>query len=156
MAAMKKDTKNKPLSNYAESESLPAKVEEPYLHYHSLKKLPAALADFTYSNFRKIADKVPFTQSDWANILHLSERTLQRYAKDNKSFEGIYVDRILQVENLIDLGLDTFNSANEFYNWLKKPKMVLGNELSFEDLYHTEGIREHFNQLQRIQHGIYS
>ena len=34
-------------------------------------------------------------------MLHLSERTLQRYAKYNTSFEGIYVDRILHLEQMI-------------------------------------------------------
>jgi putative toxin-antitoxin system antitoxin component (TIGR02293 family) len=144
--------KPKPYNNEADV----SQVSEPYVTMQSFKKLPVALADFPYSKFKKIADKVPFTQAEWANILHLSERTLQRYSKDNKSFEGIYVDRILHVERLIDKGLDTFTDADALYKWLKLKKNVLGTELSFEALYHTQGIEELYNQLGRIQHGVYT
>src|SRR6476469_7464409 len=98
------------------------KAEEPQVFYRSVKKLPA-VADFTYKQFEKIAARMPmFTQKDWANILHLSERTIQRYAKENKHFEGIYVDRILHIEDVIDLGLAVFNNAEALYEWLRKSK----------------------------------
>ena len=144
--------KHKPYS--IEDEEAP-KLSEPSFTMQPIHRIPAALKDFPFSKFKKIADKVPFTQTEWANILHLSERTLQRYAKDNKSFEGIYVDRILQLEKLINEGLETFTDADTFYRWLKRDKSVLGNELSFEALYHSEGIQQVFDELGRIQHGIY-
>ncbi len=133
-----------------------SKVSEPYVTMHSISKMPAALADFPYAKFKKIAEKVTFTQTEWANILHLSERTLQRYSKDNKSFEGIYVDRILHLEKLIDTGLNTFENTDAFYRWLKKPKSILGSTISFESLYHSQGIQDVLNQLERIQHGVYT
>lgn len=113
-------------------------------------------AEFTYRKFKKIADKVPFTQSEWAGILHLSERTLQRYAKINGSFEGIYTDRILQLQELIDLGLSTFTSADSFYQWLKKDKIIMGQLLNFQSLASARGIQETIHQLSRIQQGIYA
>lgn len=152
---MKKSEPHKKVKLYETNEDI-SKVSEPSVTLQSFKKLPAALADFPYAKFKKIADKVPFTQSEWANILHLSERTLQRYAKDNKSFEGIYVDRILQLEKLIDKGLETFTDTDAFYRWLKLKKNVLGKELSFESLYYTQGIEDLYIQLGRIQHGVYT
>jgi putative toxin-antitoxin system antitoxin component (TIGR02293 family) len=133
----------------------PLKASEPSFSLQPLNRMPAALKDFPYSKFKKIADRVPFTQSEWANILHLSERTLQRYSKDNKNFEGIYVDRILQIEKLIKEGLECFTDADTFYRWLKRKKNVLGHELSFESLNHTEGIQQVFDEIGRIQHGVY-
>lgn len=155
MLLMKKSTIKKEAKPYTNNDAI-SKVAEPYLLAPSLNKLPAALADFPYSKFKKIADKVPFTQSEWASILHLSERTLQRYSKDNKSFEGIYVDRILQLDKLINLGIETFEDAEAFYKWLKTSKNILGSAIGFEALYHTNGLQEVYNQLQRIQHGIYT
>ena len=134
----------------------PSRVEEATsLPYPSAKRL-VIVADFPYSRFAKIAAKVPFTQKEWAGILHLSEKTIQRYAKDNRSFEGIYVERILQMEELINLGLETFTSAEAFYSWLKKEKKILGNELNFESLYSSQGIQEIADQVSRIQHGVYT
>jgi putative toxin-antitoxin system antitoxin component (TIGR02293 family) len=145
----------KPIKKYKTSEEELHMVHEPLVEMRSIKKLPAAVADFPYKKFKKIADMMPFTPAEWASILHLSERTLQRYAKDNKSFEGIYVDRILHVENLIEMGLETFNSPDAFYEWLKKPKEVNGYELDLNALSHSQGIQELYDQLGRIQHGIY-
>jgi putative toxin-antitoxin system antitoxin component (TIGR02293 family) len=132
------------------------KVEEPILMpYRPVKRLPA-IADFPYSKFAKIAARVPFTQKEWASILHLSEKTLQRYSKDNKSFEGIYVDRILHLEQLIDLGLETFTDADALYRWLKKEKKVLGQTLNFESLFSSQGIQDITDQIGRIQYGVYT
>jgi len=128
-------------------------VNEPFAMYRSVKILPA-VQDFSYKKFEKIANKVPFTQKEWASILHLSEKTLQRYSKDNKSFEGIYVDRILKMQELIEMGLDTFTSPEAFYRWLKRDKPMMGILLTFSDLLSGEGIQEHINAIGRMQHGI--
>jgi len=128
----------------------PPIVEEPVAAY-----LPA-VAEFTYRKFKKVADMVPFTQAEWASVLHLSERTLQRYAKNNGSFEGIYTDRILQLQELVETGLATFSSADAFYQWLKKDKHVMGHVLNFTSLSTMRGIQETLNQLVRIQHGVYA
>lgn len=130
--------------------SHPPIVEEPVAVY-----LPVVAA-FTYRKFKKVADQVPFTQAEWAGILHLSERTLQRYAKNNGSFEGIYTDRILQLQELIETGLSTFSSPDAFYRWLKKDKNVMGHILNFNSLSSTRGIQETLNQLVRIQQGVYA
>jgi len=129
-------------------------MQEPVAIYRPVKIIPGNQS-FSYSKFEKIARRIPFTQREWASILHLSEKTLQRYAKDNKSFEGIYVDRILHLESLIDMGLEVFTDANAFYDWLKKDKRVLGELLNFDSLKTTNGIELVKNQLGRILHGVY-
>ncbi|WP_207496656.1 type II RES/Xre toxin-antitoxin system antitoxin [Aridibaculum aurantiacum] len=152
---MKKSTnrKGKPYPTQ-EDEKLPI-LEEPTLRMRTINKLPAAVADFPYKKFKKIADMVPFSLAEWATILHLSERTLQRYAKENKNFEGIYVDRILQLESLIEMGLETFDTPEAFYGWLKKPKIINGYEIDFSSLSQSQGIQELHDQLGRIQHGVF-
>ena len=158
---MKKSIKSKAhnIPNYkpTNQEHNPSKVNEPEIFYHTApaKKNIPLIDDFTHKKFEKVAGKIPFTQKDWANILHLSERTLQRYAKDNKSFEGIYTDRILHINQLIEIGLDTFESRETLYRWLQREKNVLGKELTFESLYTTQGIQDIIDELGRIQHGVY-
>jgi len=144
------------MRKYPKQEATPPKISEEPSTYMPSKKLPISVADFTYRKFKKIADLVPFTQAEWANILHLSERTLQRYAKNNSSFEGIYTDRILDMQALIETGLETFSSADTLYSWLKKDKQVLGHVLNFESLYNSRGILELTDQLGRIQYGVYT
>lgn len=127
---------------------------EPMPVFKSIRMIPV-VADFPYRKFERIADRIPFTQKEWASILHLSEKTIQRYAKDNKNFEGIYVERILQMQELIEMGLETFTSAEAFYRWLKRDKPVLGELITFDSLKSSGGIRLIIDQLGRIQHGVY-
>jgi putative toxin-antitoxin system antitoxin component (TIGR02293 family) len=129
--------------------------EPPQTLYMPIRSRLPLVADFSYSKFAKVAAKIPFTQKEWANILHLSEKTLQRYAKDDKSFEGIYVERILQIDELINMGLETFVDADALYSWLKREKKVLGQVLNFESLYSTQGINEVVDEIGRIQYGVY-
>jgi len=143
------------MQKYTQGKIKPSKVEEPLIEYLPIKK-PVIVADYTYKKLKKVADLVPFTQSEWANMIHLSERTLQRYAKSNSSFEGIYTDRILLLQEMIELGLETFTDAGAFYRWLKKEKQVLGQSLNFESLYSDRGIQEVIDQISRIQYGVYT
>ena len=151
MTVMAKSIKTKKVNPESEEEF---RVEEPMVTYKTVKRLPV-VADFPYRKFEKIMAMVPFTQKEWASILHLSERTLQRYSKDNSSFEGIYVDRILHIEKLIRMGLETFTDAEALYRWLHREKKILGNTLNFESLYNTQGIQDVIDQIGRIQYGVY-
>ena len=148
---MKRKEKN---SSYRPIEAI-SKVEEPMPVYRSVKALPQ-VKDFTYNEFKKIADKTPFTQAEWASILHVSERTLQRYAKNNGSFAPINAQRALQIEKVLKEGEFTFGKIENFYNWLKRNPYMLGGNLSFEALTTANGIERILTQLYRIQHGLFA
>ena len=151
VSSMKKKVK---ITSYKRGSSS-LKLEDPMPVYHSVKALPQ-VKDFTYSEFKKIADKTPFTQAEWASILHISERTLQRYAKNNGSFAPINAERALQIEKVIKEGKVTFGKVENFYNWLKRKPYMLEGNLSFESLTSYEGIQKVLTQLGRIQHGLFA
>jgi putative toxin-antitoxin system antitoxin component (TIGR02293 family) len=130
-------------------------AEEPMARYNSVKALPS-LKDFSYSEFKKIADKAPFTQAEWAAILHLSERTLQRYAKNNGTFAPMNAERALQIAKVLEEGKITFGKVENFYTWLKRKPYMLDGNLSFESLTTAEGIQMVLTQLGRSQHGIFA
>ncbi|MEO6539873.1 MAG: antitoxin Xre-like helix-turn-helix domain-containing protein [Ferruginibacter sp.] len=148
---MKKVEKN---STYKRSSSA-SKAEEPVPSYRSVKAIPQ-VKDFTYNEFKKISDKTPFTQAEWASILHVSERTLQRYAKNNSSFAPINAERALQIDKVLKEGKITFGKIENFYNWLKRDPYMLGGNLSFDALYSANGIERVLTQLHRIQHGLFA
>ena len=153
---MKKNTPKKKPVTYKTNEVV-NKMEDPEVPYFtkSVKVFPS-LKDFTYSEFKKISDKIPFTQAEWSAILHVSERTLQRYAKNNGSFAPINAQRALQIAKIIEMGKVTFGSVDTFYLWIKRNPYMLGGNLSFESLTTTEGIERVTTQLQRIQHGLFA
>ena len=132
-----------------------SKMHEPEVLYGKVR--PALqLRELTYNDFKKTADKVPFTQAEWADILHISERTLQRYAKDNHTFAPGNAERLMLMEKVIQQAKITFGKTENFYAWLKRnPYMVEGN-LSMNSLNSFEGIQHVLNQLGRIQNGIFA
>ena len=131
------------------------KVEEPVAEYKTLKVLPQ-LKEFTYNEFKKIADKTPFTQAEWAAMLHVSERTLQRYAKGNGSFASINAERALQIAKVLEEGKIAFGKVENFYIWIKRNPYMLEGDLSFNSLTSYEGIQKILTQLSRIQHGLFA
>ena len=151
---MKKDTVDKkapaPVQKTARSH-----FEERAPVYRSIKPLPA-VKDFTFSEFKKIADKAPFTQVEWSAILHLSERTLQRYAKNNGVFAPIIAERALQIDKVLKEGRVAFGKAGNFYQWLKRNPYALEGNLSFDSLYSYSGIEKIMTQLGRIQQGLFA
>lgn len=110
--------------------------------------------DFVYNEFRKIADKAPFTQSEWAAMLHVSERTLQRYAKNNGTFASINAERAMQIAHVISEGKKTFGKTDMFYSWLKTNPVMADGSLTIESLNSAQGIQQVLTQLGRIQSGI--
>jgi putative toxin-antitoxin system antitoxin component (TIGR02293 family) len=150
---MEKNIKLKKTNLYQQSGKV-SKVEEPEAIYNKTVKVLPSIKNFTFSEFKKIADKTPFTQTEWASILHVSERTLQRYAKNNGSFAPINAERALQIAHVINEGKKTFGKTELFYNWLKRKPVMLEGPLSFESLTTTNGIQMVLTQLGRIQHGI--
>ena len=143
--------KNK--KTYKKSEALSSKVEEPAVAYGFPKQFNIT-KDFTYNDFKKIASKTDFTQKEWSDILHISERTLQRYAKENSSFSFSVTDRIIQIDKVLKRGLEVFGSYEKFLLWIHDNPYMLEGRLSLRSLGSFEGINNVLTQLGRIEHGI--
>ncbi|MEO6218898.1 MAG: antitoxin Xre-like helix-turn-helix domain-containing protein [Ginsengibacter sp.] len=128
------------------------KVEEPEVAY--ITKQIRLTKQFTFSEFIKIAENINLTQKEWSDILHISERTLQRYAKDNSVFNFSVIDRILLIDRVIKKGVDVFGTPNDFIIWLKQEPSSIEGKLDFGSLASFDGTAKILNQLGRIEHGI--
>lgn len=148
--------KKKQSKHYDVREDVPSVVRESAVNYHApLKKISKQVITkaFLYTDFKKIADKAPFTVGEWAEILHISERTLHRYAKDNSEFNGMQVERILHIEKMIDMGKKLFGIEG-FKNWLNYKPFSLNGARPIDMLTSYQGIQDVIDLLGRMQHGI--
>ena len=147
--------KNEKITKKAAAKNRPAgnKVEEPMPVYRSIKSLPQ-VKEFNYNEFKKVAEKTPFTQAEWAAMLHISERTLQRYAKNNGSFASINTERFHQINTILAKGKKLFGSMQAFYEWINANPPSLEGDLSFASLTSFDGLQKVGTQLGRIEHGI--
>jgi putative toxin-antitoxin system antitoxin component (TIGR02293 family) len=148
---MKKKSSTKKIKLHENTKA--TKVEEPQIAYYPSKQMKLT-KDFTYNEFKKISDKANLTQKEWSDILHISERTLQRYAKDNSAFNFSVIDRILLIDKVFKKGIDVFGNVIDFIRWLKNDPLSIEGELGLHSLASFDGISKVLNQLGRIEHGI--
>ncbi len=126
-------------------------ANEPEVMYLKNEKLSA----FSSISFFRLSEKLLLTQVEWAEVLHISDRTLQRYIKENKPFEGLYAEHLYQLAQMADLGLTVFSGTKSLDEWLRAPKQVLGKTLDFSALNSFWGVKLLCNELGRIEHGVY-
>jgi putative toxin-antitoxin system antitoxin component (TIGR02293 family) len=154
---MKKPKNNTPVKKAKKKyhlEHSTSRLNEPLAAYTPIKRMPQQ-KEYTYKKFDALTAKIPFTLKEWAAVLHLSGRTLQRYAKENKPFAGIYADRLLQIEKVINEAAKIFKTPTDFYQWLNEKHIVLGYALSIESLQTHDGIQMLLDEMGRIQQGVY-
>jgi putative toxin-antitoxin system antitoxin component (TIGR02293 family) len=108
----------------------------------------------SYKDFNKIVVDTPFSLTEWANYLQLSERTIQRNQKEKKSFQPIQSERIIELSMLYTYGVEVFDDKDNFDIWLNSKSISLGGRTP-KDLLDTKfGICMVRDELGRIEHGI--
>lgn len=104
--------------------------------------------------FKNIVDKSAFNINEWSGFLHLSERTMQRYKKESKTFDPIYSEKILEITMLFNYGKEVFGDEDNFNTWLQTKSVALGGTAPKDLLDSTFGIRLVKDELTRIEHGV--
>jgi putative toxin-antitoxin system antitoxin component (TIGR02293 family) len=103
----------------------------------------------------KTMQMMDFSLDEMSTILHVSERTLRRY--DDKSNLNIeQSERIIELNNLYQFGIEVLGSLDNFKIWINSPILALGQQKPKEFLDTSLGITMLKNILGRIQYGVYS
>jgi putative toxin-antitoxin system antitoxin component (TIGR02293 family) len=109
-----------------------------------------------YYAFQNYAEKSPFNLSEWSAFLGLSERSLNRYKKDKKSFDKVHSDRIIEIILLLRKGVEVFGDEKKFANWMDSYIVALGGVKPKDLLDSSFGIRLLDDELTRIEYGIFA
>lgn len=104
--------------------------------------------------FDEISNKFSFDLADWSRILHISERTIQRYRKDKRKFDSIHTDRLLHIMILLNKGIEVFGSNDNFVSWLNSVNIALGSIKPIDLLDSSFGINLVTNELIKIEYGV--
>lgn len=93
--------------------------------------------------------------SEISGILHISERTLQRYhAEDRLSPDTS--ERALMLAKLYERGVAVFNDANNFTDWLRTPLPAFNHQPPIQLLDTSFGFQLIENELGRIEYGVFA
>ena len=107
-----------------------------------------------FSMFSKILKSSPFTLQEWSRFLHLSERSMQRYKAEKRTFAPIHSEKILEITFLYQRGAEVFGKAENFNTWLNAKSIALGGVVPKEWMDTTFGINLLNDELTRIEHGV--
>ncbi|PKV75421.1 putative toxin-antitoxin system antitoxin component (TIGR02293 family) [Pontibacter ramchanderi] len=107
-----------------------------------------------YATFQNIANKIPFSLGEWSEFLHLSERTFQRYKKEQRKFDSLHSEKILEITLVYNKGVEVFGEKEDFDAWLEAKNVALGGIRPKELLDSTFGIGLLRDELTRIEHGV--
>lgn len=122
----------------------------------SMPSLATMRAGLPYADFEAMAVEMPFTLAQWAEILHLSERTLHRMKAEEKPFAPVQTEKIFSLRRIHELGLQVFGTNAAFSEWLKTPILALELQAPVAVLDLHFGVEKVHNILGRIAYGIYS
>ncbi len=103
----------------------------------------------------QLSKKLSFTMHELAKVLHISERTLQRYhAEDPLSSEAS--ERAILLAQLYHRGIEVFGSAENFNDWLRTPLPAFEQQAPLHFLDTSFGFQLVLEELGRIEHGVFA
>lgn len=107
-----------------------------------------------YSLFNIIQAYTPFTDKDWSTFLDLSSKSLLRYKQTSKDFKPIHSEKIIEMAEVTNIGLEVFGSMEKFKLWLDTPNFSLGNMRPLNLLSDSYGKELVISEITRINYGI--
>ena len=102
-----------------------------------------------------LANTIGFTLEELAAVLHVSERTVQRYAL-NKKLNSEISAKAIQLAKLYAKGEAIFGSLEGFKQWMNHPNVALAQKTPKELLDTTFGFQLLNEELIRIEYGIFA
>jgi putative toxin-antitoxin system antitoxin component (TIGR02293 family) len=108
----------------------------------------------TKSLLVRLANRINFSEKELANVLDLSERTLQRYTDETK-LSKVASEKTIELAELYKHGEDVFESIEKFNIWMKTPHALFQKQCPIDILDTHRGFQMIHNELGRIEHGVY-
>ena len=104
-------------------------------------------------SFRKYFN---FPRNFVAAILNVSEPTIYRWIKANKTLDRNTAVQLLELSYLFIYGAEVFPSSDAFFKWLHFPNLALGGMMPKDLLDIPDGVSKVRDLLGRIEYGVYS
>lgn len=123
-------------------------------NFHQLIK--ATRNGLPYKSLKTAQGIMPFSNQEWAQMLHISTRSIDRLKNENKKLSTTQSDKLIEVTLLYDYGVDVFGSSEKFSQWLNRTNIALGGVTPKSLLDTNQGINAVKSALSRIEYGVLS
>ncbi|MET3129363.1 putative toxin-antitoxin system antitoxin component (TIGR02293 family) [Arcicella rosea] len=102
-----------------------------------------------------LAKQIAFSNKEMAEVLNISERTIQRYRDDHRLDKDASA-KLIRLAKLYELGQETFGSLERFNGWMHSRVPALGGKRPTELLDTSLGYEIIERELIYIEHGLFS
>jgi putative toxin-antitoxin system antitoxin component (TIGR02293 family) len=119
------------------------------------EKIQLVREGIPYFSFEKYAALSPLSMAEWSEYLEISERSLHRYKKDNKKFDRMRSERIIEIAQVLKKGVEVFGDDEKFTIWMNSRILALGGIKPRELLDSSLGIKLLDEELTRIDYGMF-
>ena len=109
----------------------------------------------TKDALRHLAKNLSITMDQMAELLLISERTIQRYAS-KKHFSRPVSEQILRIAEVAANGIQLFDDREKFLTWMNHPNRALANKTPKSLLSSRFGAGMVLDVLGRIEYGVFS
>lgn len=130
-------------------EALERKIE------NQLDLIELARAGLNKKNLENIAEYLHYSTKQMAEVLPVTERTIQRYGK-NKKFSPDVSDHILQIAQVSARGTEVFQDKEKFLTWMSASCVSFAGKTPESLLSSKFGVDMILEELGKIEHGIIS
>jgi len=110
-----------------------------------------------FTMFEEIQKYSPFNDTEWAELLELSTKSLQRYKSDKDfRFKVLQSAKIMEILEIVIKGHDLFGSREAFEHWFSTSSFALGGKKPVDLIKTSYGQQLVLTELTHIDHGIFS
>ncbi len=109
----------------------------------------------TKRNYLRAKKFTGFSHQGMAAVLSISTKTLESKDDDDR-LSDTASERLLKLAEVAAQGIQVFNSAELFREWLHRPLRPLGGKRPSELMVNMYGLENVKRLLGRIEHSVYS
>lgn len=102
-----------------------------------------------------LAAHLSFSLRQMAELLPVTERTLQRYTPKHHLSPAVS-EQLLQIAEIVARGTEIFGDRAKFQTWMTQPNTALSGRTPLRLLSSRFGTGMVLDELGRIEHGVFS
>ncbi|QHI38303.1 hypothetical protein IMCC3317_36940 [Kordia antarctica] len=119
--------------------------------YSDLDAIESARSGIKFNNFKNIYDLMKLPNNKWAEIIGISERTMQSIIKERKNLDQNKSEKLLSFLTLIEYALSVLGNEKNVDEWLnyKSPSLQGKAPIDYVDTFQgINMLREHLFKIE--------
>jgi len=108
-----------------------------------------------YSLFEKIQKKSPYSVKEWADLLDISYKSMQRYEASNGRFKSAHSEKIFEYAEVFKVGIEFFEDPDKLKHWLERKNRGFGGLRPLDFMKSSYGKDLVISTIVGFEHGIF-